>query len=156
MAGWQSYGKRANRCPARTTDTCHQCSDDVGHLGRHHNAITGAAWDDEPDPEPEPEPQRGNCYVAAEALWHILGGRFGPWDVYRLKLESGETHWFLRHNEAGIVVDPSRAQFPDKLPPYWDGVRAGFLTKQPSKRAQKLMDILTWQTEATGITKKRP
>ncbi len=148
----RSYGKRATRCPARLDNSGLQCSEDVGHLGRHHNAISGAAWDDAPveEPEPKEEPKRGNCYVATEALWHILGGAEGPWDVYRLKLPSGETHWFLWH-EDGPILDPSRAQFGGTLPNYSTATRAWFLTKQPSVRARMMMDILTWQTEATGI-----
>lgn len=85
---------------------------------------------------------RGNCYVASEALFHILGGKAEGWQAMRVKVP-GDTHWYLRHR-SGVIVDPSRCQFT-RLPPYGKGRAAGFLTKQPSKRARALMDTLTWQ-----------
>lgn len=90
--------------------------------------------------------RRGNCYVAAEALFHILGGyRDSPWRPHRLRLPSGETHWFLK-DARGYVLDPSRRQFPKGgQPDYTTAVGAGFLTRRPSKRARALMKTLTWQ-----------
>lgn len=85
---------------------------------------------------------RGNCYVASEALFHILGGKDAGWTVMRLKLRK-DTHWYLQHR-SGVIVDPSVKQF-SRRPPYWKGRATGFLTKQPSRRARILMELLTWQ-----------
>ena len=95
--------------------------------------------------------RRGNCYVATEALFHILGGynQF-DWRPHRLKLACGETHWFLRHTKTWDVLDPTRCQFiPGTYIPYCTGQQAGFLTRYPSKRALKLIEEMTWQ-EPTG------
>lgn len=89
---------------------------------------------------------RGNCYAAAEALYHILGGKAAGLVPQVLRLPNGETHWYLRAYARGPVIDPSRLQFPpDRLPNYNQGRGCGFLTKQPSKRAQALILALTWQ-----------
>lgn len=87
--------------------------------------------------------RRGNCYVASEALYHILGGKRSEWTPQVMRMGS-ETHWFLRHRTSGLILDPSRKQF-DKSPRYELARGTGFLTKTPSKRARKLMNALTWQ-----------
>ena len=55
----------------------------------------------------------------------------------------GDTHWFLQHN-SGLIVDPTAAQFKHQ-PNYSRARGRGFLTAQPSKRAQVLMQKLLWQ-----------
>ena len=74
------------------------------------------------------------------------------WRSMRVLLEDPHlgrcTHWYLRHEETGVIVDASRLQF--RAPGWWlepdysKGRCAGFLTKQPSKRAARLMIKLTW------------
>lgn len=87
---------------------------------------------------------RGNCYVASEALYHLLGGKAQGWTPMSMKHE-GDTHWFLRH-ASGVVLDPTASQF--KIAPDYTRARGrGFLTKSPSRRALKLMDTLLWQKE---------
>lgn len=87
---------------------------------------------------------RGNCYVASEALYHILGGKRAGWTPQVMKLKLGsETHWFLKH-KSGLIIDPSRKQFK-KLPNYAQARGCGFLTKHPSYRAQALISELTYQ-----------
>ena len=98
--------------------------------------------------------KRGNCYVATEALYHILGGKSGAWKPKRMKIGS-ETHWFLEHKFWRIRIDASRLQFTAKQRKkleamfeegsYDKAVGSGFLTKRPSKRARKLIKQLTWQ-----------
>jgi hypothetical protein len=98
--------------------------------------------------------KRGNCYVATEALYHILGGAKSDWKPKRMKVGT-ETHWFLEHRWWRIRIDPSRLQFSAKErkrlerwfePGSYDAARwSGFLTKKPSKRAKKLIKELTWQ-----------
>jgi hypothetical protein len=55
----------------------------------------------------------------------------------------GDTHWFLRHR-SGIIVDATASQF-DKELDYSRGRGSGFLTRKPSKRARRLMEVLVWQ-----------
>lgn len=43
-----------------------------------------------------------------------------------------------------IYLDPTSSQFKTR-PPYEEGRAAGFLTKEPSKRARELMKTLVWQ-----------
>ena len=85
---------------------------------------------------------RGNCYVTCEALYHLLGGKQAGYKPMSMRHE-GDTHWFLKH-ETGIVLDPTVSQFKTK-PDYTKAVGRGFLTKEPSARAHKLMDQLVYQ-----------
>ncbi len=93
---------------------------------------------------------RGNCYVTCEALYHLLGGKKAGLVPHTVRHENG-THWYLvKRAQVGFetvetVIDPTRAQFATR-PPYENGRGRGFLTKKPSKRAIKLMDIMLWQT----------
>lgn len=84
-------------------------------------------------------PTKGHCYVATEALYHLLGKRnketFKPHYVKAY----GVTHWYLMNEDRTEMLDPTYDQFPS-LPNYDKGVRCGFLTKKPSKRAQILID----------------
>jgi hypothetical protein len=80
----------------------------------------------------------GQCYVAAEAVYHLAGKREG-WTPMVLKLPKGskyKTHWFLQRGDG--IVDPTEAQF--RRPPSYRRARGcGFLTKRPSKRARVLI-----------------
>lgn len=88
-------------------------------------------------------PLSGMCYTGAEALYHLLGGKeetkYAPAYVY---LEDGKTHWFLCSTVDSAVLDPTSAQFTDlgQVVVYRGYTRSGFLTKQPSKRAQAVID----------------
>lgn len=93
---------------------------------------------------PKKSQRRGNCYVASEALYHILGGRRKGWKAMRVPVQ-GDTHWFLR-GPSGIIIDPSIKQFRNgRLPDYGKAKGTGFLTRRPSRRARKLIKELTWQ-----------
>lgn len=87
--------------------------------------------------------RRGNCYAAAEALYHILGGKSAGWKPMCMRTKT-DTHWFIKH-DSGLILDPSRAQFGGRFPDYSKARGKGFLTKQPSRRAKALMEQLTWQ-----------
>ena len=91
--------------------------------------------------------RRGNCYVASEALYHILGGKPAGWTPMQMRTED-DSHWFLKH-ESGLIIDPSALQFK-KLPDYSKARGRGFLTKKPSKRTLVLMDMITWSGELNG------
>jgi len=85
---------------------------------------------------------RGNCYVTSEALFHLIGGKKAGWKPMRMRHEN-DTHWFLKH-ENGMIFDATVLQFKF-VPDYSKARGGGFLTKQPSKRAKKLMEALVFQ-----------
>lgn len=93
------------------------------------------------DPE---NPTAGHCYIAAEALWHLLGGMTSRWRPMYAKEPDGMTHWWLVHQNTGVIADPTRDQytFVGEEPPYHLGKRVGFLTKTPSRRASQIMERL--------------
>lgn len=81
-------------------------------------------------------PVAGHCYVASEAIYHRLGGKGGGWTPQTLRHEGGP-HWFLRHQD-GSILDPTADQFHTPVP-YDQGKGCGFLTRQPSRRAQVVL-----------------
>jgi len=83
-----------------------------------------------------PDPMTGHCYVAPEALYHLLGGKAGGWRPMHVRHED-EPHWFLV-SDKGDVVDATATQFATPVPVHLARGK-GFLTKQPSKRAQTVM-----------------
>ncbi len=105
---------------------------------------------------------RGNCYVVAEALYHLLGGKKAGYVPMRIRHE-GDTHWYILRRllvppipgtsfkrrksfqmEIRVKIDPTAKQFKT-LPDYSKAVGTGFLTKRPSKKARELMKKLLWQ-----------
>jgi len=87
----------------------------------------------------------GFCYIAAEAAFHLLGGKSNGLKSYcAVYVEDGKrcTHWWL--TKGNWIIDPTASQYLelDLQPPYHLGKGAGFLTKQPSKRASRLMEIV--------------
>jgi len=86
-------------------------------------------------------PLSGHCYVAAEALYHALGGHESQWFPVRARDVQGACHWWLE-NFQGDILDPTSAQYTSRgvMPPYEHGRRDGFLTIYPSKRAQVVLD----------------
>ena len=90
--------------------------------------------------------RRGNCYVTSEAAFHLLGGKEAGWIPMRMHHE-GDTHWFIKH-KSGFILDLTAKQF--KTPPdYSLAVGSGFLTREPSKRAKKMIQLMLWQERET-------
>lgn len=87
---------------------------------------------------------RGNCYVTCEALYHLLGGKHAGYKPMCMRHE-GDTHWFLQHS-SGLIIDPTVSQFKTK-PDYTKARGKGFLTKNASSRAVKLMHELVFQRD---------
>jgi hypothetical protein len=85
-------------------------------------------------------PTAGHCYAAAEALYHLLGGKAAGLTPQVGRDETGGTHWWLRTDE-GRIIDPTAEQYTSRglTPPYAHGKGAGFLTRKPSRRAQALI-----------------
>ena len=85
--------------------------------------------------------RKGNCYVTAEALYHLLGGKDSGYVPHTVKHE-GAVHWYLVHRKhwpkggwvertygpIDTVVDPTASQFKTQ-PNYAKGRGRGFLTK---------------------------
>ena len=84
-----------------------------------------------------PNPYAGQCYVAAEAVFHILGGRKSGITPIHMKHES-QPHWALRFAD-GSILDPTADQF-GTVPNYAAARGATFLTVAPSKRAITLIE----------------
>lgn len=95
-------------------------------------------------------PLAGHCYVATEVYWHLMLSGYwytvsnGVFYPHRVKVQ-GVTHWYLAPKDGGFpIIDITAEQFEDEdVPvPYAQGRRAGFLTKHPSKRAQRVIGIV--------------
>jgi hypothetical protein len=78
----------------------------------------------------------GHCYIASEALFHMIGGAGSGYVPQVISYADGSTHWFLRSQDN--ILDPTRDQYP-RRPAYWRARPCGFLTKRPSRRAQELI-----------------
>jgi len=86
-------------------------------------------------------PLEGHCYIAAEALWYLLGcNNWKPMCASYKDKHGKATHWWLEHKKTREIADPTKEQyFPDN-PPYHMGKGIGFLTKHPSKRAMIILE----------------
>lgn len=88
----------------------------------------------------------GFCYIAAEAMFHFIKKmKLKPTARCASYEEEGEacTHWWVVVNNK--IVDPTACQYTElgEDPPYHLGRRMGFLTNFPSKRAAKLMKLVS-------------
>ena len=79
----------------------------------------------------------GHCYVASEAFYHLIGGKSCGWKPMFTR-HYDVPHWFVQH-EDGEIVDITADQFEESVE-YHVARGKGFLTKQPSKRAQIVID----------------
>lgn len=78
----------------------------------------------------------GHCYVASEAYYHLSGGEKSGLRPMFVKVNK-ISHWFLKDSN-NKIIDLTAKQFKCKIP-YEKAVGKGFLTKNPSKRAQVLI-----------------
>lgn len=85
-------------------------------------------------------PMFGHCYAASEAAFYLFAKADGYFPV-RGRDCRGVCHWWLENAE-GERLDITADQYfsQGEVPPYWNGKRGGFLTKEPSKRARKIME----------------
>lgn len=86
----------------------------------------------------EQHPLGGHCYVAAEALYHAMGGKEAGLVAYVASVDN-TTHWWIQKGQRRY--DPTKLQYTDLglEPPYHLGRPCGFLTRQPSKRAREVL-----------------
>jgi hypothetical protein len=87
---------------------------------------------------------QGPCYPASEAIYHAMGGKSAGLTPMRI-VHEGVPHWYLRwqplgpkHPEETYYIDPTSTQFETPVP-YAEGRGMGFQTREPSKRARRLM-----------------
>lgn len=87
-------------------------------------------------------PTAGHCYIAAEALYHMLGGAKAGWVPMNAREPDGMTHWWLRRRSDGRIADPTADQYltVGEKPPYHLGKGGGFLTRHPSGRARVILE----------------
>lgn len=85
-------------------------------------------------------PTWGHCYAASEACYHLLGWDQDPNWKPQVVRDGDVTHWWLQHT-SGEILDPTDDQYfmQGRPPPYEEGKGCGFLTKQPSARAQEII-----------------
>ncbi len=106
------------------------------------SAIRGALLDSDDLRRPKYRGSRnllvGHCYMAAEALYHALGGKASGLTPCSMRVQ-GDMHWFLRHRIGGDVLDPTAEQFGALVPNYAAARGRGFMTREPSKRAAELL-----------------
>lgn len=93
--------------------------------------------------KPEEGSLRGHCYVACEALWHMFYKDYG-YLPYNTKVD-GESHWFLKSKDFGLV-DPTSEQFGnrDLTPEYENAKQVPFLTREPSKRTRVVLEHMRY------------
>ena len=95
-----------------------------------------------------PNPLAGHCYVASEALYHLLGGKQAGWKPMYVKHE-GFSHWFLM-NDKGDILDATIEQFKTPVP-IEKAKGKGFLTKGPSRRAQIVINRVCERALTTAV-----
>lgn len=87
----------------------------------------------------------GHCYVATEALWHLIGGNLSTFKPFYAFDEEGDTHWWLSDGKS--MLDPTGMQYGvrELKTLYSHGIRCGFLTKKPSKRAMIVINRILFR-----------
>lgn len=92
--------------------------------------------------ENETNPMFGHCYVATEALYHMLKSAklIGSYKPCQAEDERGISHWWLQ-NEEEKKLDITSAQYTSKgkTPPYSKGQLRSFMTPKASKRARQVI-----------------
>lgn len=87
-------------------------------------------------------PVAGHCYIASEAVYHLLGPAKANYVPCWLKV-GNDTHIYLKNRLTGAVVDPTKDQFPHTLD-YTKGKPFGWMgpygNKVPSKRTQVVLE----------------
>lgn len=88
-----------------------------------------------PEYQGNPNLMVGHCYVASEAVYHMLGGGKSGLKPMNM-VHEGNQHWYLLGPKG--VIDVTADQFRTPVP-YEKGRGRGFLTAKPSKRATELI-----------------
>jgi hypothetical protein len=103
----------------------------------------------------------GHDYSTSEALFYLLGGKSSNLTLQSASFEkNGEahTHWWIKSHD-GQILDPTAEQFyaMGKEPPYEQGKKVDFLTKEPSKKTITIINrIIESAVELTNkVTQSR-
>lgn len=90
--------------------------------------------------KPDDPPEKGHCYVASEAAYHLFGKGMG-YEPYVRNFGLGVTHWWLRKPGSCEIIDPTFTQVEDEFD-YDNGTRKAFRgpKDRPSKRATTLIE----------------
>lgn len=95
-----------------------------------------------------PNRYTGHCFLAAETLWHLLGGQESSWRMQcipRKFLGYEDTHWYVRNRKTREILDPTAEQFEGERIPYEMGrfmgtSKTGPDRFKPTKRARVMLD----------------
>lgn len=79
------------------------------------------------------------CYIVAEALYHLMGGKKSGLKPVRATYKN-MSHWWLETKD-GKVIDLTSGQFTKPFP-YKLGKGCGFLTKKMSKRTKEFLNVI--------------
>ena len=138
---------KAEQTPAFERPTWVEDPELPARIQRIYDAVRSNLTQDllKPEYRGNANPFHGHCYVATEALWHLLDGKKTGWERMHLATPQGP-HWFLQHRKTGVILDPTAEQFPSR-PDYEKARAKGFTVGPPdynpdvpSKRAQVLID----------------
>lgn len=94
----------------------------------------------------------GDCYPAAEVVYHAAGGKKAGLTPAQVEHE-GQSHWFVRGGH-GKVYDPTADQFETPVP-YDEAVGRGFLTKKPSRRGKAMAREAGLRLNGFGVEQAR-
>lgn len=110
-----------------------------------------AALTDDVRPQDRPRQEgthelRGHCYVAAQALYFLLGGKEAGYEFRRLVHED-VSHFFVR-SPSGANLDPTAEQFKTPIP-YDNSKRSGLWGKPRVATVVVVCRVLRQPTNAT-------
>jgi len=81
----------------------------------------------------------GHCYVATEALYHLMDDETKYKYTPAILKVNDVVHWFLKEKKTGNIIDITKEQFDFELD-YSKSRNCFFLTKNPSKRTLILIN----------------
>lgn len=100
--------------------------------------LIGRTW----QKQTKERPLSGYCYIASEAFYYLEAKELGykPAQMW-VHVGNGTeiSHWFLRRQSDGDIVDITAAQFGKIRIPYHQARSCGFLTNFPSDGAAEIM-----------------
>lgn len=86
-------------------------------------------------------PVAGHCFHASEAIYEIVRAQEAGWAPRQVRVDE-VSHWFLKNQRTGEILDATSAQFEGPVP--YDSARSrGFVTNRrpwsPSKRGREVL-----------------
>jgi hypothetical protein len=102
---------------------------------------------------PDLPPETGFCAAAADALYHLGGGKAAGLKRMRARIDAQEIHWWVVDAE-GNIYDPTAGQFVDDADTLFylyvtgrggapsSAPKRGRAEQAPLKLAQRIMDLV--------------